>query len=597
MVSFSATLAALLGRAGKSHDDASINASWAPTQRGTSAFKNDFGRSETVIQAGTIQSVQLPHLSGGGEAVQPWRDYWHPDTTGAGFVGREQELDQLAKALASGEDIARIQSIQGMAGVGKTELAVAYVHRNKHRFDGRVFFDFQSYAADRLRVTAEQALARMLPTIAGLAPEEVERLSGMQLLSVWHSVTANRRLLMVWDNVKHPDQVRPLLVRNDGCASIIISRDTIAVNSWESPVWLDVLSERDAVDLARQILGGDPPEADVLRLVRGNLYVPVLIASHSRAVRGGAMSLGEVLAELPETPHDVDQGSQRDLFERLDGSYFNLDPEQRLAFRMIGSHPGTFATLDALSTVLNLEIQRTRELMDGLIQAGLLTRVHHGEDFEDLAFRSYNCHDLLRSYAAHRARQEVDGELILDALVDHYQARLNRYSESDQRWFLLESNNIRDTALAGESSRHVRLAESLGWLAYDLRQHGIAVTAFQHAMELLSEDPHSHELAMVRLGLGNIALARGDYELAVEYYGFAAAGFLSTDDQYSYATAQRGLAYAMQGRGFSAEAFELLEDAKGLFAQIGRLDLAAAITADILAVAHDRVVSDEEHAS
>jgi tetratricopeptide (TPR) repeat protein len=423
----------------------------------------------------------------------------------------------------------------------------------------------------------------MLPTIAGLAPEAVERLSGTQLVSVWHAMTAGRRLLTVWDNVKHPDQVRPLLVMNDGCASIIISRDTIVINHWESPIWLDVLDEQDAIGLARQILGGQPPDADVLRLVRGNLYVPVLIASHARAVRGGTMSLREVLAELPETHGDID-GSQRDLFERLDGSYFNLDPEQRLAFRMIGSHPGTFATLDASSAVLDLEIRRTRELMDGLVQAGLLARFHHGDDFEDLEFRSYNCHDLLRSYAAHRARQEGDDAAILDALVDHYQARLDRYSADDQRWFSVEADNVRDTALAGESERHVRLAGALGWLAYELRQHGLAVTAFQHAQEILSDDPQSHELALTRLGLGNIALARGDYELAWEYCDLAAAGFQSSGDQYSHATALRGLAYAMQGFGFPGEAIGLLEHARDSFTQIGRLDLAAAVLGDIRVV-------------
>lgn len=569
MVSLSASLAALLGRtAGKPRQDAP-------------KFQNDIRRSETVLQAGTVHNLHLQQPSGNGAAARPWRDYWHPDTTGANFVGREGELEALTKELESTDGIAKILSIQGMAGIGKTELAVAYVHLNKHRYDGRVFFDFQSYGTDRLRVTAEQALARMLPTVAGLAPEEVERLDGPQLLAVWHAVTAGRRLLMVWDNVKHPDQVRPLLVRNDGCSTLIVSRDTIAIDFWKSPMWIDVLAEADAVELARQILGDGPPDVEVLQLVRGNMFVPVLIASHARAVQGGTMTLREVLAELPDTSRDLDVGSQRDLFDRLDGSYFNLDPEQRLAFRAIGSHPGLYATLGALAAVLRCEVRRARELMDGLVLAGLLTRFHLEEDAEDLSLRAYNCHDLLRSYGAHRARRERDEESILEALVDHYQARLDAYADADYGWYLVESANIRDTALAGEDEQHARLAQSLGWLSYNLGHHGVAVTVFQHALEVLGEDAASSETAMVRLGLGHIALAREDWALANAYYHGAADGFLLAEERYWQATAVRGMGYGYVRSGGLADALEILKYAVHLFEDAGDVDLAAEVAGEV----------------
>jgi tetratricopeptide (TPR) repeat protein len=542
-----------------------------PPQREAPAFRNDIGRSDTVIQAANIQSLHLPEDKG----AWVWHDYWHPDTTGANFIGRDAELDMLARALESAGCIARIQSIQGMAGVGKTELAVAYAHRIKHRFEGHVFFDFQSYAVDRIRVTAEQALARMLPTVAGLAPEEVERLSGMQLLSVWQAVTAGRRLLMVWDNVKHPDQVRPLLVRNDGCASIVVSRDTIAVDHWESPIRLDVMAEEDAVELARQIIGDDPSASEVLRLVRGNMYVPVLIASQARAVRGGTMSLQEVLAELPKASRAIDEGSQRDLFDRLDGSYLNLDPDQRLAFKLIGSHPGTFATLEAAASVLRCDLQRARELLDSLVLAGLLTRVHHEQGADELPFRSYSAHDLLRSYGAHRAQLERDEDSMLDALAEYYQDRLDRYAEDDHGWYALESGNIRDTALAGEGERHVRLAQSLGWLSYGLGQHGVAGTVLQHAREILSENDNWHELGMAHLGLGHIALTREEFDVADDYYGMAATDFARAGDRFWEATAIRGTGYALTGMGVHLDAREQLGIASDLFTACGHPETAA----------------------
>lgn len=142
----------------------------------------------------------------------------------AGFTGREAQLAEL-DGLLSGEADATtvvISAIAGMAGVGKTTLAVYWGHRVRERFpDGTLYIDLRGHAS-AAPVSPMEALARLLPALgmpADQLPEDLDTTAAL-----YRSLLAGRRLLLLLDNAGSSEQVRPLLPGSPGCLALVTSR-------------------------------------------------------------------------------------------------------------------------------------------------------------------------------------------------------------------------------------------------------------------------------------------------------------------------------------------------------------------------------------
>ena len=118
----------------------------------------------------------------------------------AAFTGRGDQLDHLERLLDRTGDSAVVAVISGMAGVGKTALAVHWGPRAADRFaDGQVFLDLGGFGAGR-PVTAPEALGRLLPAL-GMPAKRVPSEQGA-LVAAFRSAMAGRRMLIVLDNAR-----------------------------------------------------------------------------------------------------------------------------------------------------------------------------------------------------------------------------------------------------------------------------------------------------------------------------------------------------------------------------------------------------------
>jgi tetratricopeptide (TPR) repeat protein len=486
-----------------------------------------------------------PELAPAPEATARWRDYWHPDQSGAGFVGRDADLRRIRDAVDTDDGIARVQSLAGFGGIGKTALAIAYANRAAH-YEGRVFYDFHSYGT-KLPQTADQALVAMLPTVSGRSVLEVGTLTAEERLALWRSVTAGRRLLMVWDNVKSADQFADLMVRGPGCATIVTSRDHVDVEAASPPVRLDVLDPRDAEAMFAKLAGNGHDPALVAELLERDLYIPVLIASHARRIAAG-WPLADVVADLPEPRADDGTDAFTDLFERLAGSYRHLDPEQQRAFRVFGVHPGATVTLGSIAAVLGLPVRLAGKAMESLMRAGLAERPPRLAAAEP-GLRGFVAHDMIRACGDHLARSGADDRgAIAASLVSHYRAQLE--ADADRRvWFAVEAENLRDVALMGAGAEHVRLARDAGGLATLLDRFDIAESTLSHAAATAADLGDQAALASAEWALGEVGRLRGEYDAAERHYARALAVYESAGDQGGVADAVSGLAHIARLRG------------------------------------------------
>ena len=157
----------------------------------------------------------------------------------ASFTGRRAELERIMQELpgrsASG-GVVRIDAIDGMAGIGKTALAVHAAHQLAGRYpDGQIFLRLHGHTPGQQPLEPSDALATLL-LATGMSADQVPRgLEARQQL--WRDRLAGKRVLLVLDDATGSDQVHPLLPGTASTLVLVTSRRR-----------LSALSRRGALD-------------------------------------------------------------------------------------------------------------------------------------------------------------------------------------------------------------------------------------------------------------------------------------------------------------------------------------------------------------
>jgi DNA-binding SARP family transcriptional activator len=341
------------------------------------------------------------------------------------FTGRHQHLDELDRLLGSeaGTTAVVISAIAGTAGVGKTALAVHWAHRARDRFpDGQLYVNLRGYAPTP-PLRSIEALAQFLHALgvpAEQVPVDLDEAAGL-----YRTRLADKHILVVLDNARSADQVRPLLPGSPGCLVLVTSRDRlgglVAIEGARR-LTLDALLPEEAVRLLTRLLGAErvaaeQQAAEELAAVCGRLPLALRIAAANLADQPGR-SIAEYLARLRQGDRlaelAVDSDPQAAVRTALDYSYAALDPGAQRLFRLLGLVPGPDITTDAAAALAAVTTRQAGWLLDRLAGAHLLDQHSPGR----FAF-----HDLLRLYAAQRAHDEdvaAEREAAIQRLYDYY---------------------------------------------------------------------------------------------------------------------------------------------------------------------------------
>jgi tetratricopeptide (TPR) repeat protein len=345
------------------------------------------------------------------------------------FVGRTAELAHLTgmleQAIADRPRTLVISAIAGMAGVGKTALAVQWAHQEADRFpDGQLYVNLRGYDPGQPMSPAD-ALGGFLRSL-GVAEPDIPA-GAADRAARYRSLLAGRRMLVMIDNARDADQVRPLLPGTPSCAAVVTSRDALTglvARDGARRLDLGLLPPAEAVTLLRTLIGGrvdaEPETAVTLAGYCARLPRALRVAAERAAAQPG-VSLADVTSEL------ADQQERLDLLDaagdRLTAvravfswSLQHLDSGAAHAFRLLGLHPGTDFDAYAAAALTGTALGQARRLLDRLARAHLIQPASTGR---------YGMHDLLRAYAADRAadqESEQDRWAALTRLLDHYLA-------------------------------------------------------------------------------------------------------------------------------------------------------------------------------
>lgn len=342
--------------------------------------------------AGRLAETDLPTVSGVAPTTRML-----PRSI-ASFTGRRSELQHVLEAAAGAaapQGVVRICAIEGMAGVGKTSLALRAGHLVADRYpDGQLFLDLHGFTDGLDPLSAGEGLGALLRSLGippQLIPEDVA-----ERAAFYRSRLAGTRTLVILDNAASTPQVEPLLPGTAGCLVIVTSRRRLHGLDDAFRVALDVLPEQDAVALFRAVAGPEHISArapDLAEIVALCGYLPLAIRitaarlsyRKSKSVENLAATLRHEQGRLAHL-----QDEDRDLTAVFGLSYRHLpEPEQHM-FRHLGLVPGPDFDAYAAANLADLELDLAEQLLDSLLDHNLLIQRASGR---------YRLHDLVRAYA------------------------------------------------------------------------------------------------------------------------------------------------------------------------------------------------------
>ncbi|WIX98306.1 tetratricopeptide repeat protein [Amycolatopsis mongoliensis] len=335
------------------------------------------------------------------------------------FTGRRAYLARLSAVLGDATG-GQVTAIAGMAGVGKTALAVHVAHEllRTGPFDNALFVNLRGFHPDPGRPPVDPAAVldsflRLLGVPGHAVPAD---LPGKRRL--YRERSAGRRLLVVLDNARSEDEVRPLLPDERGGPVLVTSRTALPGLTGAAHVRLDVLDPDEALAYLRLTVGAErvdrePGVARRITAELGNLPLALTLAAlRMTAPAHRSWLLADHLERLEQRRAHLRLDNAVDASIGL--SYDQLGEPERRALRLFALHPG--ADLDAygIAALAGTGLDEATLTSDRLVAASLVRRSEANR---------FELHDLVRAFGMARTQDEdvsAGRKAALSGLLDYY---------------------------------------------------------------------------------------------------------------------------------------------------------------------------------
>ncbi|MEV6984684.1 tetratricopeptide repeat protein [Sphaerisporangium sp. NPDC051017] len=521
------------------------------------------------------------------------------------FIGRRAELARLDGFLGVEEQspgTPRLVVIAGLGGVGKSSLALKWLHGIRHLYgDGQLYADLRASVPDS-PVSPGEVLERFLRAL-GIAPEYVPAVLDEQA-ALFRSATVGRRLIIMLDDAFSAAQVRVVLPASGSSLVVVTTRRRLSglVVDGARVLELDPLSQDDALGLLGRMVGTDrtraePEQARELVALCGRLPIAVC-ASAARLALRPRWPIRRLVGELSGATRRLSLMSADDDISpqaAFDVSYGSLGDQEARLYRMLGQHPGVGFGSGAAAAAGGIGPAEAARLLDELVGANLVQ-----EEDEDC----FRFHDLLRLHA-HAKSEDTD-------TAEERRAAFTRIAY----WYVEAAVAADRVALPGRwhlsplyernAPAHAHFAEpaqALDWLeaelpnlralvaaAHERRLHGLVLVACESLWALLLNRKHysvwveTHELGLASaresddpraeprmlLALAAAHLNLQNFERAAEMCGRAADLSHASGHELGEASALDSLGVAYLGMGRPGEAIVRFEQALAIHRRIGQ---------------------------
>lgn len=491
------------------------------------------------------------------------------------FVGRIAEIDSLSGLVArtSGTGgMVVISAIDGTAGVGKTTLALHWAHQVASRYpDGQLYVNLRGFDPSGEPVQPHEAIRGFLDAFgvdASHLPTSTEAQAGL-----YRTLLAGRQVLLVLDNARDTDHVRPLLPGSATCMVIVTSRNQLTgliAAEGAYPLTLDLLTADESRELLAQRLGtgrlAREPEATdeiIERCARLPLALSIVTA---RITHRPGLLLRTVADQLHHARGILDAldtgDTMTDIRAVFSWSYSLLPPEPARLFRLLGTHAGPDITTPAAASLSAMSLDSARRAVNHLVRSHLVDEHTPGR---------HTFHDLLRTYA-------IEQSQITDTAAQQAQARLrtaNHYLHTAHTAALLLDPHRTPLPLAPQEAGTqpetlTAYDQALAW--YEAEHSVLLNTLAQASAHTL--DTHVWQLAWT---LTDYLDRCGHWHDQATVQTLALAAAERLDDPLARAHSRRNLAHACTRLGRYDDAINHFQAAVDAFSFLGADNLQAGV--------------------
>lgn len=477
------------------------------------------------------------------------------DTT---FVGREEDIKTLT---ADGPGTPRTWVISGLSGIGKTRLAVEAASR----MTGEVLYlEFHGKEADQTPLGTDGAL-RSLLEMAGVHRSALPR-GRAALAALWQRELVSRKMTVILDDVPDAEAVASLLPKDGPCRVFITARRRLHGLAGASGHVLDVLPERDAIMLFREIAGeGVIDASDIVVAVRRCRHLPIAITIDAGRLRRDG--------SLPDFTGTLDFEGADEISEHvqlvLESCYRSLTEGEQRLFRFLGLNLCPSFTVESAAALIGRPVPATAEMISSLFDRHLVEETVNG---------GFRLHDLLRDYAAMKVSLDVPGRDRRDAehrLLDWYLSHAGRAARG--LFPYRRSPGQKSTSPPLQRPNPDQVAQSRTWLEAQW-QNALAIAEYAERHEWKR---YCVEMARV---LAEFLELSGYWDEAFDAHTRALRACRDLEDRSSTARALIDLSRVALRKGLHHEAFTCAQDALELYKSVGDRQ-GEAIAADRMGVA------------
>jgi DNA-binding SARP family transcriptional activator/tetratricopeptide (TPR) repeat protein len=523
------------------------------------------------------------------------------------FTGRRAELkalSNLAGEVGRSAGTSVIATICGTAGVGKTALVLHWAHDVAERFpDGQLYVNLRGFDPAGKPVKPGAAIRGFLRAFAVPArriPNSLEEQVGL-----YRSLLADKRVLVVLDDARDEDQVRPLLPGSSLCMVIVTSRSQLtglAVGEGAHVLTLGVFTAGEARELLASRLGQEPIAAEphaVAELIVLCAHLPLALSVvAARAAVQPKVPLAAFAAELRDTYTRLDTLNTGDVSSDVRAafcrSYQGLAGLAARMFRLLGLHPGPDISVPAAASMAGIPGGQAAVALRELARFHLATEHAPGR---------FTLHDLLRAYAAEQAAtfdSEGERRAAIHRMLDHYlhtaragavllhPARDEVTPAPAQPGVVPEYLANHGQALAWYEAEHAVLlaviarAADVGFDTHAWQLPWTLVTFLyrtgrwhewtslqRSALEAAERIGDYNAQARSQLDSGYACVVRACYDGAHRHLRQALGLFRQLDDEVGQARAHNALAMAFEGQGRHSEALDHAKRSLDLYTAAG----------------------------
>lgn len=336
------------------------------------------------------------------------------------FTGRHESLAALDESAES--DSSPLVVLTGAGGTGKTMLALHWGHRSSARFPGgRIYIDLRGFAPTGAALETAEA-ARVLLGSMGVEPRRIPADPDAQI-ALYRSRIGEERRLLILDNARDADQIRPLLPGSPNVHTLVISRRRLvglAASHGARIIEVGSFSRREEIAFLERHLGpkrlaADPGSAERILSACAGLPLALALAAARASTRADS-SLGVIAEGLETSRLDALAGDEDsvDLRAVFSWSYRSLDPDTARLFDLLALIPGPDFGIESAVRLHGGPRGDAGRALRELLDANLVEHGHPGR---------YRLHDLVRLYASETAAarlSESERSEALRRLLDWY---------------------------------------------------------------------------------------------------------------------------------------------------------------------------------